>query len=190
LFTREALDAIESGRVTLAFRRWRRPSVKAGTRLRTAAGVVAIGAVSVVSEDGVGDEDLRRAGFSAHGELAASLTAGDGEVYRIEVSLAGPDPRIALREQALSASERAAVDARLSRLDAARGAPWTREVLALIAECPATRAAVLAGRLGRETLAFKADVRKLKELGLTESLEVGYRVSPRGASLLRDGEGS
>jgi hypothetical protein len=27
---------------------------------------------------------------------------------------------------------------------------------------------------------FKTNVRKLKELGLTESLEVGYRLSPRG----------
>jgi ribosomal protein S19E (S16A) len=27
-------------------------------------------------------------------------------------------------------------------------------------------------------------VRKLKELGLTESLEVGYRLSPRGRALL------
>jgi hypothetical protein len=31
---------------------------------------------------------------------------------------------------------------------------------------------------------FKADVRKLKELGLTESLEVGYRLSPRGRAVL------
>ena len=37
---------------------------------------------------------------------------------------------------------------------------------------------------GRERLPFKADVRKLKELGLTESLEVGYRLSPRGRALL------
>jgi hypothetical protein len=33
-------------------------------------------------------------------------------------------------------------------------------------------------------VSFKRDVRKLKELGLTESLEVGYRLSPRGAALL------
>jgi predicted transcriptional regulator len=53
-------------------------------------------------------------------------------------------------------------------------------VLGLIAERPATRAPDLAASLGRETAPFKADVRKLKELGLTESLEVGYRLSPRG----------
>jgi hypothetical protein len=32
---------------------------------------------------------------------------------------------------------------------------------------------------------FKLDVRKLKELGLTESLPVGYRLSPRGEFLLQ-----
>ena len=46
------------------------------------------------------------------------------------------------------------------------------------------RAADLAPLLGRERLPFKRDVRKLKELGLTESLEVGYRLSPRGRAVL------
>jgi hypothetical protein len=35
-----------------------------------------------------------------------------------------------------------------------------------------------------ESCSCEADVRKLKELGLTESLEVGYRLSPRGRALL------
>ena len=38
--------------------------------------------------------------------------------------------------------------------------------------------------VGRDTLAFKANVRKLKGLGLTESLAVGYRLSPRGVAVL------
>ena len=37
----------------------------------------------------------------------------------------------------------------------------------------------LAEQQGRELHAFKRDVRKRKELGLDESLERGYRVSPR-----------
>ena len=41
--------------------------------------------------------------------------------------------------------------------------------------------------LGRETLAWKADVRKLKEKGLTESLAIGYRLSPRGEAVLDHG---
>jgi hypothetical protein len=46
------------------------------------------------------------------------------------------------------------------------------------------RAADLAASVGREKHPFKVDVRKLKELGLTESLERGYRLSPRGRVLL------
>ena len=57
-------------------------------------------------------------------------------------------------------------------------------MLCLIADHPGVRAADLAARLQRETLPFKADVRKLKELGLTESLDVGYRLSPRGRAFL------
>jgi hypothetical protein len=38
---------------------------------------------------------------------------------------------------------------------------------------------------GMETAPFKRNVRKLKELGLTESLEVGYRLSPRGQAFMK-----
>ncbi|HJW62866.1 MAG TPA: hypothetical protein VJ849_05160, partial [Actinomycetes bacterium] len=54
----------------------------------------------------------------------------------------------------------------------------------LIGDQPGVRAGDLAGQRGRERHPFKTDVRKLKELGLTESLEVGYRLSPRGRALL------
>jgi hypothetical protein len=46
------------------------------------------------------------------------------------------------------------------------------------------RAEDLAHSVGREKMPFKLDVRKLKELGLTESLTTGYRLSPRGWSVL------
>jgi hypothetical protein len=49
----------------------------------------------------------------------------------------------------------------------------------------ATLAATLAEELGQEKLVFKRNVRKLKELGLTESLEIGYRLSARGRALLK-----
>ena len=58
-------------------------------------------------------------------------------------------------------------------------------MLRLIAERPGVRAPDLAAALGRETLPFKRDVRKLKELGLTNSLTVGYELSPRGRAYLR-----
>ena len=181
LFRQDVLRRIGAGEVTLAFRRWRRPTVKSGGTLRTRVGVLAIESVRLVDERDVTDADARRAGAEDREALLAGLP-GDGPLHRIEFRLAGPDPRIALRERSdISSAERAGIDARLARLDAAsRHGPWTSRVLDLIAERPATRAPDLAASLGRETLAFKADVRKLKELGLTESLRVGYRLSPRG----------
>jgi hypothetical protein len=77
--------------------------------------------------------------------------------------------------------EVAAIIARLERLDRASSAgPWTRTTLDLIDRNPERRAPDLAAEVGRDTAAFKTDVRKLKELGLTESLAIGYRLSPRG----------
>jgi hypothetical protein len=186
LFRQETLRRIEAGEVTLAFRRWQRPTVKAGGTLRTRAGVLAIESVEPVDEDAISDADVRRAGAPDRQALLAGLRP-DGTLYRVAFHVEGPDPRIALRERSdLSAGERAAIDARLARLDAAsRHGPWTGRVLQLIADNPERRAPDLAAELGRETAPFKADVRKLKELGLTESLMVGYRLSPRGREYLR-----
>jgi hypothetical protein len=181
LFRLDELRRIADGEITLAFRRWRRPTVKAGGTLRTAAGVLAIETVDPIEEREVTDDDARRAGAPDRETLLAGLRP-EGRLHRVEFRLAGPDPRIELRERGeISPGERAEVDARLARLDAAsRHGPWTAAVLRLIAERPGTRAPDLAASLGRETAPFKADVRKLKELGLTESLRIGYRLSPRG----------
>ena len=186
LFRLETLRGIEAGEVTLAFRRWRRPTVRAGGTLRTRAGVLAIESVEPVDEKSITDADAARAGAADRADLIRRLRP-EGTLYRVEFRLAGPDPRIALRERAsLDDDERAAIDARLARLDAAsRHGPWTARVLDLIERRPATRAPDLAAELGRETAPFKADVRKLKELGLTESLERGYRLSPRGRAYRR-----
>lgn len=58
-------------------------------------------------------------------------------------------------------------------------------MLRLIERRPRISSAELAREAGRERRAFKADVRKLKELGLTVSHEVGYELSPKGRALLR-----
>jgi hypothetical protein len=185
LFRRADLDRIAAGEITLALRRWRRPTVRAGGTLRTRVGVLAIDSVEAIEPDHVTEADARRAGRPDRAALLES-PRGDAQLYRIEFHLAGPDPRIALRKRAeLSEAERAELDRRLNRLDrASRHGPWTLRVLRLIGDRPATRAADLAAELGREKAPFKADVRKLKELGLTESLERGYRLSPRGRAYL------
>jgi hypothetical protein len=185
LFNLRALEGIAAGEIDLAFRRWKRPTVKAGGTLRTRAGVLAIDSVERTSAKAIRADDARRAGFASRRELLASLRP-EGRLYRIEFHRIGDDPRAVLRRRArIGKSERAELDARLERIDRARGEPWTRRVLELIDERPETLAADLAASLGREKLPFKRDVRKLKELGLTESLLVGYRLSPRGRAYLR-----
>lgn len=96
-----------------------------------------------------------------------------------------PDPRLALREAAPAAQEVAAIAEALARLDraSARGA-WTGPALAAIAADPGRRAPDLAARLGWPAAPFKTAVRHLKALGLTESLDVGYRLSARGRAFL------
>ncbi len=190
LIRKPVLDAIAAGEVTMLFRRWDRPRVRVGGTHRTAVGVLEVLAVEPVAASRLTAADARGAGFPTVAALRAAQTGsaqtGSGRLYRITVRLAGEDPRIALRASAeLSVDDRAAIAARLARLDSAsRTGPWTTTVLALIAANEGVRAPDLAAALDRETQPFKRDVRKLKELGLTESLEVGYRISPRGRAYI------
>ncbi len=187
LISRATAEGIADGSVTVAFRRWDRPRVRPGGTQRTGAGVIRFDSVEEVDPATLTEDDATRAGVRSLADLLRLLDRRAGaHVYRMRVGPAGEDPRIALREQVeLSDGGRRALDVQLDRWDAARAAgPWTRQVLRLIAEQPGVRAPDLAAGLGRETLPFKRDVRKLKELGLTRSLEVGYEISPRGRAYL------
>lgn len=101
LFTHDDLRRIATGEITVAFRRWRRPTVKTGGMLRTGAGVLAIESVDVIDAEQVTDADARRAGRRDRAAALAGLR-DDGRLYRIGFRLAGPDPRIALRERSIS----------------------------------------------------------------------------------------
>lgn len=187
LFEQAILRRIADGEVTLAFRRWLRPRAKAGSSTRTAIGLVATESVREVDPAEITQADARRAGYADRAELLARLDRyGTGKVYRIDLRFAGEDPRVALRRQAeLGEPELSALRARLSDMDRrSRRGPWTWQVLRSIEANEGIRAADLAARFGMHTQKFKVDVRKLKELGLTESLEVGYRLSARGRAVL------
>lgn len=182
------LEAIRAGKINLAFRRWDRPRLREGTRMRTAIGLVEVTSVDEVPAEAITDAEAIRAGAVSRHELHARLASHpDRPVYRIGLRFAGPDPRIALREQGdLSEDEYDRLVTRLDRLDrASRHGPWTLTTLALIGRRPGVRAPELALEVRREPMAFKRDVRKLKELGLTESLATGYRLAPRAHALLR-----
>lgn len=189
LFEQRFWSGIADGSVTVTFRRWRKPNVVAGRSYRTAGGIVDVTSVTAVDPASIGDTDARRAGYPDSTTLVADLR-GTQELptYRIEFRRSDrPDPRRELAADGrLTGADVAEIDRRLDRLDrASRHGPWTRRTLRLIAALPEIRAGDLAAELGRERDAFKIDVRKLKNLGLTESLPVGYRISPRGHAYLR-----
>jgi len=187
IFRQAVLDGIRAGEITLAFRRWTRPTVKAGGTLLTAAGQLRIGRIRVVTAAAISAADARRAGYQTRQVLVDELDARDrGEIYRIELGGLTVDPRVALRGRAaVTADEQRVLRETLRRMDdRAAGGPWTIRVLTLIRQHPGLRAGDLCLKMEQEMLPFKVNVRKLKALGLTESLEVGYRLSPRGAALL------
>lgn len=186
LFRVATLDRIGAGDITLAFRRWRRPTVKAGGRLRTAIGELAIESVERCEKAAITGAEARAAGFASVADLLADLDGrDDGDVYRIAFRFDRPDPRIALRAAGdLSAEDLAALTGRLDRLDKGTDGAWTRPALQHIAANEGQPAAMIAEAFGIEKLRLKQNIRKLKELGLTESLETGYRLSPRGKALL------
>lgn len=186
LFRIAELRQIQAGTVDLAFRRWASPRVRVGSKLRTRIGLVEVTSLDVVEIDDIDEDAARRAGITHAKLLGFMAKFPERDIYRVGLAYAGHDPRVALREDAtLTEDDVAAITARLDRFDrsATRGA-WTRDTLALIRDHPATLAADLAAGQGLETVVFKRDVRKLKELGLTESLKVGYRLSPRGEAYI------
>jgi hypothetical protein len=188
LFEQRFWEPIARGEVTVTFRRWKRRQAVAGHRYRTPMAIIEAEAVDIVTVDEITDADARAGGHPDRTSLIADLRGTpDLDLYRIRFHVVhGPDPRAELAaDAALSAADRSEIDRRLDRLDRASShGPWTRTTLRLIERMPAIRAGDLADEVGRERLPFKADVRKLKNLGLTISLGVGYELSPRGQAYL------
>ena len=153
--------------------------------LMTAIGQLQIKSVKQISPDSITEKDALAAGYTSRNELISYLNKRtDGAVYRIELGDLGQDPRILLRESKAASRDLAELKERLQRMDNRAGNPWTIKVLQLIKSYPAVRAADLCQHVNQEKMEFKNNVRKLKNLGLTESLETGYRISPRGISYL------
>jgi hypothetical protein len=183
LFSQRTLDLIVAGEIDRVYRRWKRPAVVIGTLQRTSHGLVEVLGVRPVDET---DLDARRAGYATAGDLLSDLRPPepDRRLYEIRVRWAGEDPRVKLR------AEVHLDHATLTRIDGVvagigrRGAPTGIELLRIIAAHPGVVARDLASELGVERDILKRRVRQLKELGLTESLRIGYRLSPRGGAYL------
>ena len=186
LFTAATLRGLADGRVRCTYRRWEvvRPTV--GSRFTTSAGVVEVTSITPADQQQLTEQDAADAGFDSVAELIKWCSAkGQGDLYRVGIVLAGPDPRVALRgADELDSGDVAALNTKLDRMDRAADQPWTRHTLRQIQRLPGVVSTELAAEVGQERHAYKLRVRRLKALGLTESLERGYRLSPRGVAYL------
>jgi len=189
LFKKAFWDGLTSGAITLTFRRWQKPHVKVGGRYRChPIGVLQVDAVALVPARSITAADAKRAGFPSREALVEYLAElgpleGETPVYRVELHHGGDGDRvdIALADD-LTPEDVKVIAAKLAKIDAKE--PWTAKTLSIIEKHPRIAASQLAAKLGRETLPFKADVRRLKKLGLTQSFEVGYEIAPRGRAYL------
>jgi hypothetical protein len=192
LFKKPFFAGLESGAITLTFRRWQKPHVRPGGRYRChPIGVLEVDAIDQVQVRRITTADARRAGFATRDELLSFMQQGprkdalsdDTSVYRVAFHHGGDGDRVSLAlEDDLSVEDVALLKEKLARMDAREG--WTQKTLRLIEKHPRVAASKLAATVKRETAPFKVDVRKLKRLGLTQSFEVGYEISPRGRAFL------
>lgn len=183
IFTLSDWAAMAEGKVTLTLRRWANVRIKPGSRVRSSLGVVEITSVDAIAT--ITDSVARAAGFANAADALATVDKKSlgGSLYRIGLRYVGEDPRRRLRDDNdLDEQELDDLRRRLARMD--RAEPWTRAYLELIAANPGAVSRELAPQVGVERDIFKIKVRRLKDLGLTESLEVGYRISPRGQAFL------
>lgn len=187
IFTSAVASAIADGTVTVAFRRWAKVRVNVGTTITTTAGLVRIDRIERVDVDSIAEEDARAAGAASRARLLSTFRGPeDMPVFRIEVSFRGADPRVQLSvDTDLDESSVSELDDKLRGMDQRAETAWTRSYLELVADRPAVRAGDLAESVGSDTASFKLRIRKLKNLGLTHSLETGYRLSPRGMQYLQ-----
>ncbi len=185
LFDAASWPGLADGSITVTFRTWKRPQAKVGGRYRVAGMLLEATSVAEVAVATLSDAHARAAGTTDRDALIRRLgQPTPATVWRVDLRYVGPDDRIARRNHdELDADQLSVLRARLERLD--RGSPWTRSTLLLIERYPGVVSTTLARHAGKDRPTFKIDVRKLKELGLTESLDVGYRLSPRGEAVLR-----
>ena len=189
LFKKAFFAGLQSGAITLTFRRWAKPHVKPGGRYRChPIGVLEVDAITKVTANLITEADAARAGFPSLRALRDYLAElgpleDTTELWRVELRHGGDGDRVTIAlEDDLTGDDVAMIRDMLARMD--RVTPWTKKTLALIGKHPRTAASKLAVKLARPTLELKTDIRKLKRLGLTQSFEVGYEISPRGRAYL------
>ena len=191
-FTAAAHAGVADGSITRSVRLWKRPHVKVGGRYNVGNTSIEVDAIEVVPFSSITERDARASGLTNREAMRAFLSRSgtvNDETLVHRVSFHRLGGRI---ERVVPTATAASIAATIVALDAidARSAsgPWTHIVLAMIDAQPATVSTELARQLGVDRMKFKHDVRKLKALGLTDSLEVGYVLTPFGQAVVRHGQ--
>ena len=195
LFQSRFHQGLVSGEITRTYRLWPKARVKAGTRYRChPIGVLVVDSVERVRIEQITDREAQQAGFSNRDALVDYLQGlskmpltASVELFDVTLHYGGEGDFITIADKADIPDEAfSELTAKLARMDStSRRGPWTRVTLSLIEEHPHMAASRLAEMVKCETKPFKADVVKLKKLGLTQSFEVGYDLTPRGRAFLQ-----
>lgn len=181
LFKTRFHEGIRTGEITMTLRAWQKPQATPGNAYKLGASEsIVVTAVDLVALSEIRPRDAKASGFSSTDELVAMLRKAStrkltsrSKIYRIRFRYAGE------RGDDAPSHSLEVLHAKLDRMGA-----WSRHLLKLIARNRGVSSAILSEQFGRERLRFKADVRKLKRLGLTRSLDVGYEITEAGKSLL------
>jgi hypothetical protein len=184
-FTAADHERVARGEITVTWRLWKYAHVKPGRPYSTGFGFVHVEDVRRVHAADVTDADAHEAGLpdaAALIDLACAHTGADPTpetaLYRVQFHYLDTPPE----KPALSLDE---IEKRLDRLDSASPrSPWTLATLRAIEADAGVPARLLAIDRGLDTPAFKRNVRKLKALGLTISLDTGYELSELGQTYL------
>ena len=183
-FTRDFKAGIRAGKVTRSYRVWKKPQARIGGRYNLHPdGAIEVMSMQKVAVADITDRDADAAGFEDAAALRRFLGTR-GKVDLVEFRYLGSGLVGQPHRDKLSGHELDTLIGKLDRMDARSEQAWTGQVLKTIAADPGRRAGDLAPAFGWDTPTFKKQVRKLKALGLTHSLEVGYELSERGQQVL------
>lgn len=183
-FTKEFKAGIRAGAVTRSYRVWKKPQAKVGGRYNLHPdGVIEVTGISQVAPADITDQEAIAAGFADAAALRRFL-ATRAKVVLVEFRYLGAGLTGQPERERLPADELETLLGKLGKMDARATTPWTSDVLNAIARNPGRRAGDLAPSFDWDTPTFKRQVRKLKALGLTRSLEIGYELSERGQQVL------
>ena len=188
-------EGIRNGSITVTFRNWKTSRVKVGRQYRFGLNdLLEVDSLDLIAVSSIIEKEAINAGFAGVSELVAFLNKNStakvtdkSKVYRIGFFYI-KDKKYSIPAENIESTTQSIeeVIAKLQKMDRlSKHGAWTKKALTLIQKNPRTAASQLAKILQRETQPLKADIRKLKKLGLTIPFETGYELSAFGKAVLK-----